>query len=79
MFGKERRIERPRLSWAPRKVTAEKGVMARRARGRRAVRATWGSRLRSQRSFMVQPAPRIVRAPRAKRRVMDKIVVGGAI
>ena len=50
----------------PVKASALKGVTAPRAIGRSRVRATCGSRLRSQRSLIVQPAPRIMRAPLKK-------------
>lgn len=79
VLGNWRRMPRPVNSWMPRKEVAAKGVTARRARGRRAVRRTWGSRLRSQRSLMVQPAPRIIREPRPKRAVIVRMVVGGGI
>jgi hypothetical protein len=46
---------------------ALKGVTAPRAMGRRRVRVTCGSRFRSHKSFIVQPAPRIINAPLKKR------------
>jgi hypothetical protein len=45
---------------------ALKGVIAPRAMGRNLVLLTWGSRLRSQRSLIEQPAPRMIRAPLKK-------------
>ena len=69
-------MPRPRRSCRPVKVRALRGVRAARARGLRRVRRTCGSRLRSQRSLMVQPALRITRAPVRKRRVWGSGVGG---
>jgi len=55
------------------------GVMAPRAIGRNLVLVTRGSMLRSKRSFIVQPAPRIISAPVAKRRVVPSTVGRGVI
>ena len=61
------------------KARALKGVIAPRAIGRRRVRVTCGSRLRSQRSLMVQPAPRMISAPLKKRREVPTTERGEAI
>lgn len=53
--------------------------MAPRAMGRRRVRVTCGSRLRSHRSLIVQPAPRMTRAPVRKSAVVPMMVLGAAI
>lgn len=53
-------------------------MIAPRAMGRNLVRVTLGSMLRSQRSLMAQPAPRIIRAPAPNRRVVES-TVGNAI
>lgn len=66
-------------SCTPVKVRALKGVRAPRAIGRWRVRVTWGSRFRSQRSLMEQPAPRIMRAPLKKRRDVPRTERGEAI
>ena len=58
-------------------MSADWGEMAPRAIGRRRVRETKGSRLRSHRSFIAQPAPRMMMEPEKKRRVVVRIVDGG--
>lgn len=58
------------------KMMAAKGETAPRAMGRRRVRETCGSRFRSQRSLMVQPAPRITIAPVRKSAVVPSTVLG---
>ena len=55
------------------------GVTAPRAIGRSRVLATCGSRLRSQRSLIVHPAPRMIRAPLKKRREVPTTERGEAI
>ena len=50
------------------KKTALRTLIAPLAIGRDAVRATRASKLRSAMSFRVQPAPRMIAAPRANRR-----------
>lgn len=76
--GKERRTARPVVSCPPRKTMACWGVMARLAIGRSRVRSTCGSRLRSQRSLIVHPAPLITSAPVKKRAVVPMTADGAA-
>lgn len=61
------------------KTSALKGVTAPRAIGRSRVLVTCGSRLRSQRSLIVQPAPRIMRAPLKKSNEVPSMERGEAI
>ena len=63
----------------PVKTRALKGVTEPRAIGRNRVRVTCGSRLRSQRSLIVQPAPRITSAPLKKSREAPMTDRGDAI
>jgi len=72
-------MPRPVKSCTPVNARALKGETAPRAMGRRRVRATCGSRFRSQRSLIVQPAPRIMRAPPKKRREVLKTDRGEAM
>jgi hypothetical protein len=67
------------MSCAPVKTRALNGVTALRAIGRRRVLATCGSRLRSQRSLIVHPAPRIIRAPLKNKRDVPTTDRGDAI
>ena len=78
MGGNCNSTPRPARHCTPVKRMALRGVTAPRAIGRKRVRVTWGSRLRSQRSLMVQPAERMMRAPVRKRRVVERVWVGGA-
>lgn len=68
----------PANSWTPVKATAFKGLIAPRAIGRSRVRFTCGSRFRSQRSLIVQPAPRIMSAPVKNNTEVDRTANGGA-
>lgn len=61
------------------KARALKGVIAPRATGRSLVRVTCGSRLRSQRSLIEQPAPRIMSAPLKNRNEVPTTDRGVAI
>lgn len=76
-MGNWTRTARPARSWVAVKARAEAGVMAPRAMGRNLVRVTLGSMLRSQRSLIAQPAPRMMRAPVPKRRVVVRTVGRG--
>ena len=69
---------KPASNWNPVNVKALKGVTAPRAMGRRRVRATRGSRSRSHKSLIVQPAPRIMRAPAKKHSEVVRTGSGGA-
>lgn len=76
------KIARPVNSCAPVKTRALNGDTAPRAIGRRRVRATCGSRLRSHRSLIVHPAPRMMRAPLKKSievPMTDKGEVNGSV
>lgn len=53
--------------------------MAPRAMGRRRVRETWGSRFRSHRSLILQPAPRMIRAPEKKSAAVPTTLRGEAM
>ena len=76
--GSDRRTAKPVVSCPPRKTIACWGVIARLAMGRNRVRATCGSRFRSQRSLIVHPAPLITRAPVKKRAVVLMTAEGAA-
>ena len=70
---------KPPKSCTPRNGMACLTLIAPRAMGRSLVLATCGSRLRSHRSLMVQPAPRIIKAPAKKRAEVASMVLGGVI
>ena len=61
-------MPRPVNSCTPVNTNALKGETAPLAIGRSLVLVTCGSRFRSHRSLMVQPAPRMTRAPLKNRR-----------
>ena len=64
--GKLSRIRKAASAWATIQTSAWRGVTWREGSGRERVRATAASISRSVRSFQVQPAPRIRRAPIAQ-------------
>ena len=73
------RIARPARSCAPAKRTALVGVTACRTSGRKRVCVTLSSMLRSQRSLIVHPAPRMMSAPEVKRKPVYRTEETGAV
>src|SRR5256885_1377510 len=72
-------IPNPTKHCAPAKKNADLGDMAPRAMGRNLVRETCESNSRSQKSLMVQPAERMMKAPEAKRAVVPITETGDRI